>query len=85
MSDLAEFNKKVLDTFAKRITDEVFLMIQNDRDLMQAYLKIVGSKTKPVVNRGLGQAIKKRFELTNEPTRNDQPRSLLLVSFQEFE
>lgn len=85
MSDIAGFNEKVLNAFSKRITDEVFLMIQNDRELMQDYLKVVGAETKETVNRSLGKAVKHRFKLTNEMTRAHDPRSLLILSHQEFE
>ena len=41
MSDIAKFTEKTLARFSESITDEAFLMIQNDRKLMYEYLKLV--------------------------------------------
>ena len=82
--ELSEFNEEVLKRFSLEITDLVFLMIQEDRDLMQMYLAAVGNKGKGAVNRSLGKAIKARFKLDNLPTREDSPRSSLISSHQEF-
>ncbi len=85
MSELNEFSEAVLQQFSKRITDEVFLMIQNDNELMYQYLKLVEEKGLTVVNQQIGKKIKIRFNLTNEITRNEIPKSTLIKTHQEFE
>ena len=85
MSDLSNFNKKVLDKYSKTITNSVFLMIQNDRELMKEYLDLVQEKSLIVVNQNLGKAIKKRFYLENYHEREEEPTSTLIQSHQKFE
>jgi len=82
--ELSEFNEIVLNSFSAEITDLVFLMIQDDRELMQLYLGVVGEKGKGAVNRSLGKAIKTRYALENLPTRETEPVSSLISSHQEF-
>ena len=36
-----KFTKKVLDRYSNEITDQVFLFIQNDRELMRDYLGLL--------------------------------------------
>ena len=85
MSNLNNFTNKVLDVFSKEITDQVFLTIQNDRQLMHEYLKLVGSKGLAVVNQQIGKAVKRRFELANDVERQEQPKSTLIQSHTRFE
>ena len=82
--ELSEFNEEVLGRFSREITDLVFLMVQDDRELMQMYLAMVESKGKGSVNRSLGKAIKARYSLENLPSREDEPESSLISSHQEF-
>ena len=82
--ELSEFNDEVLKRFSLEITDLVFLMIQDDREMMQMYLAAVSSNGKGTVNRSLGKAIKARFKLENLPTHEARPRSSLISSHQEF-
>lgn len=84
MNLLTRFNSKVLDKFSKTITDSVFLMIQNDRELMKEYLDLVQDKTLIVVNQHLGKAIKERFSLVNFPDRQKKPKSTLIQTHQKF-
>ena len=51
---------------------------------MLKYLVAVGDKGKDTVNRTLGKAIKTRFALENQPTREAVPMSTLIKSHQEF-
>lgn len=66
-----DFIKKVLNQFADNITDRVFLMIQNDPELMQDYLKLLenrgvnGGSTLKTLNSEIGEAIKIKFNLGN--------------------
>ncbi len=81
---LKDFVDEVLDQFAEDITDQVFLMIQEDRDLMQKYLAAVSEHDLGKVNRAIGKAVKLRFKLENLPTREVEPISTLIKSHQEY-
>lgn len=67
------------------ITDEVFLFIQNDHELMYDYLKLVEANTLKTVNQKIGRAIKEKFGLTNDDCRQNSPKSTLIQSHQIFE
>ncbi len=82
--ELSEFNEVVVSRFSREITDLVFLLIQDERDLMQLYLDAVGEKGQGAVNRSLGKAIKTRYNLENLTTRESEPVSSLISSHQEF-
>jgi hypothetical protein len=69
----------------KRITDEVFLIIQNDRKLMYKYLKLVETDGIDVVNRTIGKEVKKAYGLVNIDDREDNPSCTLIQSHQKFE
>jgi hypothetical protein len=49
----------------KKMTDEIFLIIQNDRDLMQEYLRAVESDGLDTVNRTIGKKVKDFYEFEN--------------------
>jgi hypothetical protein len=85
MSKLSDFTENVVNTFSKHITDEVFIMIQNDKKLMYEYLKMVEENGLQVVNQQIGKKIKSRFNLDNDLTRNELPKSTLIKSHQEFD
>jgi len=67
------------------VTDEIFLLIQNNHDLMHQYLRLVQNLTLDVVNRTIGAEIKSQFNLINAPRRQWKPRSTLIQSHQIFE
>jgi len=70
----------------KTITDEVFLLIQNNRDLMQKYLQLVHEKGVITVNQNIGKMVKTKYNLTNDTERNYEPLSTLISnSHQEFQ
>jgi hypothetical protein len=69
----------------KKITDEVFLIIQNDRELMQDYLRAVEKHGLDLVNKTIGKAVKKKYGLINLDEREDNPSSTLIQSHQKFE
>ncbi len=79
------FVQRVLATMNKRITDEVFLLIQNDCDLMQEYLGIVEASGVGTLNRRIGKAVKAAYGLNNADFREASPRSTLIRSHQIFE
>jgi len=69
MPTLKVFSEMVLNEFSKDITDRVFLMIQNDADLMHAYLDMVRNgdvKTIDKLNQSIGEAVKNYFNLEND-------------------
>ncbi len=82
---IADFVNEVISIKNKSITDEIFLLIQNDKTLMQQYLKLVQEKGLDVVNRQIGKMIKVHYNLSNDKNRNESPKSTLISSHQEFE
>jgi hypothetical protein len=68
----------------KTITDEVFLLIQNNRVFMQKYLQLVQEKGLDVVNRHIGKMVMNKYGLTPDEGRNNEPQSTLILSHQEF-
>ncbi|MCL2800704.1 MAG: hypothetical protein FWD28_02980 [Treponema sp.] len=83
--EIDEFASKVIAEKNKCITDEIFLMIQNDPVLMREYLRLIEEHKLNPVNMKIGKEIKKAYNLTNEQSRNEKPRSTLIKSYQEFE
>jgi hypothetical protein len=69
----------------KRITNEIFLIIQNDRELMHEYLLAVESNQLKTVNQQIGKAIKAAYGLVNADEREDNPSCTLIQSHQIFE
>lgn len=79
------FAENVLSKFSKSITDKVFLLIQNDRELMYEYLRLVHAHGPDSVNRQIGKEIKERYKLSNDVNRENNPASTLIQSHQTFE
>ncbi len=84
MIKLKEFENKVINRFTDTITDRVFLLIQNDRELLQDYLDLLSNHKRNFINSDIAKAIKKRFDLDNKKLKNKQPESYLIKSFEEF-
>jgi len=82
---LQEYSEELLSKFSKEITDQVFLSIQNDRKLMHEYLRLVSENGIDSVNKHIGKSVKKRYKLSNSDSRQDNPKSMLIKSHQEFE
>jgi len=73
---------RVLNKFANDITDRVFLMIQNDKELMQEYLGLLASSAKKDgLNSKVGEQIRVKFNLKNAGRCND-PKSTLIRSYE---
>ncbi len=86
MKELNDFKEKVIDLFSEKLTDKVFLMIQNDRELMREYLSIIEkSNSLAYVNSEIAKEVKKRFDLNNLNKRNEEPESLLIQTHEMFE
>ena len=81
---LQVFSDKLLSKFSKEITDQVFLSIQKDRELMHEYLRLVSKKGIDSVNQHIGKSVKNRYKLSNSDSRQDNPKSMLIKSHQEF-
>jgi len=69
----------------KRITNEIFLSIQNDRKLMYEYLRAVQDNGLDTVNQQIGKAVKAQYQLININEREDNPSCTLIQSHQKFE
>lgn len=80
-----DFVDEVISIKNRTITDDIFLLIQNNKTLMQRYLRLVEENTLDIVNRQIGKRIKKQYNLSNDINRNDSPKSTLISSHQEFE
>lgn len=76
--------KKAISKLNKRITNEVFLIIQNDRELMHEYLRAVDKHGLDNVNRQIGKAVSEAYKLTNLDDREDDPSCTLIQSHQKF-
>ncbi len=60
--NLHDFENEVLEKFTKEITDQFFLFIENDRDLFQKYLKVIGRASNlDQTNKTLGKSVKDYF------------------------
>jgi len=77
------FADKVISQKNKSITDDIFLLIQNDKILMHEYLRLVEKEGLDSVNMLIGKRVKERYGLTNDE-RNNEPLSTLIKSHQEF-
>jgi len=84
MATINQFAEQVTAKYAKIITDQIFLLIQNDRELMHEYLRLVEANGLNSVNQQIGKYIKSRFNLSNDESRQTSPTSTLIQSHQEF-
>jgi len=64
----------------ERLTDEIFLIIQRDRTLMQAYLAEIAARGVNAVNSEIGKEVKNLFGLLATGTRNDEPQATVIQS-----
>jgi hypothetical protein len=78
-----DFAKKTVSQFNKKITNEIFLLIQNDHKLMKEYLVLVGKHGHHAVNMRIGKVVKKQYQLNNKD-REKNPTSTLISSHQRF-
>jgi hypothetical protein len=69
----------------RRITNEVFLTIQNDRELMLHYLRAVEKDGLDTVNQQIGRAVKAAYQLMNANERENNPSCTLIQSHQIFD
>jgi hypothetical protein len=81
MNKIEEIAENALQGLVEDITDHVFMMIQEDRGLMQDYIQQVVENDKDTVNKTIGKYIKKRLNLTNLG-RCEEPESSLIGSYE---
>jgi len=81
----AEIANAAIDCFNKRITNEVFLAIQNDRELMRDYLRTVEEHGLDRVNQTIGKRVKEVYHLVNANDRENDPSCTLIQTHQTFE
>lgn len=80
-----EFATTAIARFNKRITNEVFLTIQNDPALMHDYLRTVGEYGLDQVNQTIGKQVKLSYHLDNVDDREEDPSCTLIQTHQKFE
>jgi hypothetical protein len=80
-----EIAEEAIRRMNKKITNEIFLIIQNDRDLMKEYLRAVESNGLDQVNQAIGKKVKASYGLINLNDREDNPSCTLIQSHQKFE
>ncbi len=51
---------------------------------MQEYLRLISDTKLDTVNQQIGKAVKRKFGLSNAPSRQDAPESTLIKSHQVF-
>jgi len=76
------FAIKVINEFTLRITDEIFKFIQNDKELMYEYLRVVESRSLDKTNQEIGRAIRELFNFDNKGRENN-PTSTLIQSYEK--
>lgn len=84
-NEVNEIAEKAISRMNKKITNEIFLIIQNDRDLMKDYLRAVQSDGLDSVNQTIGKKVKSSYGLVNMNDREDNPSCTLIQSHQKFE
>lgn len=81
---MEQFIKKVLSRFTDNITDRIFLMIQNDSELMGEYLNLLDRHKENIdldtLNSNIGKYIKNYLNLDNIG-ESKKPKSTLIRTF----
>lgn len=80
-----EIAQEAIGILNKKITNEVFLTIQNNPSLMLEYLRAVEANDLDSVNQTIGKEVKAAYQLTNINEREDNPSCTLIQSHQKFE
>jgi len=79
-----ELAEEAISRFNKKITNEIFTLIQSDHELMLQYLRIVERDGLDTTNQTIGKVVKAEYGLTNAD-REDNPSCTLIQSHQKFE
>ncbi len=80
-----EIADEAISKLNKRITNEIFIIIQNDRKLMYEYLRAIETHGLDVLNQSIGKQIKIAYSLDNIDERENNPSCTLIQSHQKFE
>jgi hypothetical protein len=80
-----EIAQEAIGKMNKQITNEIFMIIQNNRELMYEYLRAVEANGLDSVNQIIGREVKTAYQLTNIDDREDNPSCTLVQSHQKFE
>jgi len=80
-----EIAKEAISKMNKMITNEIFLIIQNDKKLMYEYLRSVEDRGLNFVNQQIGKEVKSEYKTVNIDDREDNPSCTLIQSHQQFE
>ena len=80
-----EIAQEAIGILNKKITNEVFLTIQNNRSLMLEYLRAVEASDHDSVNQTIGKEVKAAYQLSNINDREENPSCTLIQSHQKFE
>jgi len=78
--EIKKFLEKVITEKNKRITDDFFLFIENDRELMKDYLYLVEEKGLQNVNKQIALGIEEEYKLISFG-KNDEPESKLITTY----
>lgn len=76
---------KAIKQMNRKITNEIFMIIQNDPKLMRDYLEDVHKSGVQTVNQQIGKAVKAAYGLKNLNDREENPQCTLIQSHQIFE
>ena len=80
---LEEFKTNALAQFTQEITDIFFCYIENDKELLQDYQRVIGRDSNlDETNMSLGATVKEWFHLENGDVNRD-PKSKLIRSYTE--
>ena len=79
------FLNRLFEKFESQITDNIFCFIQNDKELMKAYLDLVAENGNlQYINSHIAQEISKRYGLVNSGLSVEEPKSNLIQTFSEL-
>lgn len=80
-----EIALQAINILNKKITNEIFLIIQNDRELMHSYQRAIETTGLDTLNQTIGREVKIAYNLENINDREDDPSCTLIQSHQKFE
>lgn len=80
-----EIARQAISNLNKKITNEIFMIIQNDRELMHQYLLAVAAEGLDKVNQRIGKEVKSAYNLVNINDRENNPSCTLIQSHTMFE
>ena len=82
---MEDFLTTAFEKFESQITDNIFCFIQNDKELMKAYLDLVAENGNlQYVNSHIAQEIAKRYDLESTSNQIESPKSNLIQSYTQL-